>query len=275
MKTAQTKIMGILNITPDSFSDGGDYFDNPQQMLQRVKQMLAEGADIIDIGGESTRPGADMVSEKEEINRVIPVIKEIRKQFGKNVVLSVDTWKASVANEALTAGVNMVNSLGGFTFNENLAEVIALHNCPIIIYHTRGKPKSMQQGTIEYADVIREIADFFEQQIAIGSKYGIKRNKFILDPGIGFGKTVEQNIEIIKHLDAFKQFDLPILIGVSRKSHLGMILKKDLDIDTTPAERLEAGLAETAIAVQHGVSIIRTHDIIHTKKFLTVLEKLL
>jgi len=266
--------MGILNVTPDSFSDGGNY-TTPTKAVQRARQMLEEGADYIDIGGESTRPGSENVTEDEELKRVIPVINAIRNQLGREVRLSIDTWKAKVADEALRAGANTINALGGFSFDEELAVVAANHRCMIIVYHIKGKPKTMQQGEITYYDICREIENFFEQQISFGEKHGINRDQFILDPGIGFGKTVEQNIEIIKNFATFKKFNLPLLIGVSRKSHLGMILKDELAIETTPTERIEASLAESAIAVQNGATIVRTHDIIQTKKFLAVLEKLL
>jgi dihydropteroate synthase len=271
----KTKIMGILNVTPDSFSDGGDYFDNPEKAVKRVDQMLSDGADYIDIGGESTRPGSEYVSEKEELDRVLPIIKALRKKHGDDIRISIDTWKSSVATEALKNGANAVNSLGGFLFDEELAEVVAKYHCMIIIYHIKGEPKTMQKGEITYTNVSREIGNFFEQQIEIGQRYGIKRDQFILDPGIGFGKTGEQNIEIIKNLSYFKKFALPLLLGVSRKSHLGTILKNDLNLETQPIERLEASLAETAIAVQNGAGIIRTHDVRETKKFLSILEKFL
>src|SRR6185437_10777138 len=223
----------------------------------------------------STRPGSEEISAEEEIKRVVPVISEIRKQLSGNVRISIDTWKAEVAESALKAGANTVNSLGGFRFDEDLAKVIAKHHCMIIVYHIKGKPKSMQQGEIKYTDIVKEINDFFEEQITIGEKHGIKREQFILDPGIGFGKTVAQNLEIIKNTKQFKKLDLPVLIGVSRKSHLGMILKEELNLETAPGERMEASLAETAISVQQGINIVRTHDIMQTKKFLAVLEKLL
>lgn len=273
--------MGILNSTPDSFSDGGKY-NSTGKAVKRVAQMLAEGADYIDIGGESTRrfspfkySSSQPINAEEEKQRVLPVIKAIRKHFGADIRLSIDTWKAEVAREALANGVNAVNSLGGFLFDEQLASVVAEYRCMIIIYHINGQPKTMQQGEISYADVVKEIGDFFESQIAVGETYGIKRDQFILDPGIGFGKTVEQNIEILKNLDRFSHFNLPILIGVSRKSHLGKILQESLQIETSHAERLEASLAETAVAIQNGAGIIRTHDIMQTKKFLAVLEKFL
>jgi dihydropteroate synthase len=270
----KTKIMGILNITPDSFSDGGKY-NSPEKAVSRVKQMLAEGADYIDIGGESTRPGSENITTEEELERIIPVIKSIRKKLGTSVRLSIDTWKAEVAEETLKAGANAINSLGGFLFDKKLAEVVAKYHCMIVIYHIKGKPKTMQQGQITYTNVCREIKEFFEQQIAVGKRYGVKQEQFILDPGIGFGKTVEQNIEIIKNLTLFKRFDLPILVGISLKSHLGMILKETLALETTPHERLEASLAETAIAVYNGATVVRVHDVLQTKKFLAVFEKFL
>lgn len=272
-KGMKTKIMGILNITPDSFSDGGNYYNNPQKAVKRVMEMITEGADYVDIGGESSRPGSETVSPVEELRRVIPVIKAIRKKLGDTIRLSIDTYRAEVARLALVEGVNAVNSLGGFIFDKELAHIVAEKQCMIIIYHIKGKPKTMQHGNIHYSDVCGEISDFFTEQLTFGIKNGIDKNRFILDPGIGFGKTVEQNIEILKNLRIFEKFNLPILIGVSKKSHLGMILKNELGTETTPSERVEASLAETAVAVGNGASIVRTHDIMQTRKFLAVFEK--
>lgn len=263
--------MGILNTTPDSFSDGGLYL-NPEAAVKRAEQMLEEGADIIDIGGESTRPGSEKISAEEEIKRIIPVIKTIKKQF-PTVTLSVDTWKHEVAEEAVKNGCTIINSLGGFSQDRNLVNIVVKSDCKIVIYHIKGTPGTMQKGHIMYTDVVKEIAEFFNEQITFGKSRGIRKEQFILDPGIGFGKTLEHNLEIIRNLDTFKKFDLPIAIGVSRKSHLGMILKNELGQETAPTERIEAGLAETAIAVQKGATIIRTHDVLETKKFLTVFEK--
>jgi dihydropteroate synthase len=271
----KTEVMGILNLTPDSFSDGGQ-FDTWEKALSRVGEMIDNRADIIDIGGESTRPGTDFIDEQTELSRVLPVIQAIRNEF-HDIPLSIDTYKAVVAEKALAAGVNMVNSLGGFRFDQNLAHIVAKHACPIIVYHIKGEPKTMQQGEIRYADVIGEIAAFFEEQIAIGEKHGIKREQFFLDPGIGFGKTTEQNLEIIRRLNELKTFGLPIVIGVSRKSHLGALLREKLDLSEIPSprERLEASLAETAIAVRNGAHIVRTHDVFETKRFLAVLDELM
>lgn len=268
----KTTLMGILNITPDSFSDGGDYLEI-SNALGRVREMIDEGADIIDIGGESTRPGATPVSADEEIKRVIPVIEAIRSKVSPTIQISIDTNKSEVAQSALAAGASMVNSMGGFTFDSKLLNVVNKYHCPIAIYHIKGTPLTMQHGEIVYDNLIEEIKNFFYQQIDLGVKNGLERNQFILDPGIGFGKTVEQNIEIIERLNDYLSFKLPIMVGVSRKSHLAKILQDKLKLTTTPTERIEGALAETAVAVWNGATIIRTHDILATKKFLTVFEE--
>lgn len=267
-----TLIMGILNVTPDSFSDGGLFLD-PEKALLRAKEMIQEGADIIDVGGESTRPGSEFISIEEEVKRVIPVIKKIRNNF-PHIVISIDSYKSGVVKQSLLEGANMANSLGGFSFDPNLASVLKNSNVPIVIYHIKGKPKDMQKGEITYKDVTKEIKKFFEDQIELGLSKGLKKDQFIIDPGIGFGKTAEQNLEIIKRLSEFKSLGVPIAIGVSRKTHLGIILKEELKLSTSPSERLEASLAETAVAVINGAKIIRTHDVLQTKKFLAVLDKL-
>jgi dihydropteroate synthase len=274
LSSKKTLIMGILNVTPDSFSDGGLYFDDVAKAVARVEQMIKEGADIIDIGGESTRPGSAQIGPTEELKRIIPIIGAVRKKLGNKIVLSIDTYTSSVAREALQEGADMINSLGGFTFDEKLADVVAEFNCPIVIYHIKGEPRTMQQGSIVYNDVINDIAVFFQKQIDFGLSKGMKREQFILDPGIGFGKTLENNVEIIKRLHEFQKFGLPLLIGVSRKSHLGKLLRERLGLTKMPdaSERLEASLAETAVAVLNGASIVRTHDVLQTEKFLTVLD---
>jgi len=275
LKEKRTLLMGVLNVTPDSFSDGGKYLSSIDA-IKRAKQMLSEGADIIDIGGESTRPGSESVSEEEELRRVIPVITELKRELGDQVLISIDTYKSSVARQALKAGAGLVNSLGGFRFDSALIEVVKEYACPIVLYHIKGEPKTMQQGEITYTNVIAEITAFFEAQIALGLKQGILRENFLLDPGIGFGKTVEHNLTIIRELDTFKSHHLPIVIGVSRKSHLAKLLQEELSLSVLPSpdQRLEAALAETAVAVLHGAKIVRTHDVLQTKKFLTVLERL-
>jgi dihydropteroate synthase len=271
----KTLVMGILNVTPDSFSDGGLYVST-SKALKRVSEMIKEGADIIDIGGESTRPGSSSVSAEEEIQRVLPVIKQIRKKFSNTIILSVDTNKAKVALAAIEAGASMVNSLGGFTFDVNLAKVIAEKKVPVAVYHIKGEPRTMQKGQIRYKNLIQEINKFFKKQMDIGKKFGIKSTQYILDPGIGFGKSVEHNITIIKNFRAFTKWKLPLLVGVSRKSHLGKILQNKLGLPDIPKpeERVDAGLAETAVAVLQGAQIVRTHDVFQTKKFLAILDEL-
>ncbi len=270
----KTLVMGILNVTPDSFSDGGLYFDDVAKSVARVEQMIEEGADIIDIGGESTRPGSTSISPEEELKRIMPIISAVRNKPGDKVMLSVDTYKSFVAREVLQAGADMINSLGGFTFDNTLADVVAATGCPIVIYHIKGEPRTMQTGAIEYRDIIDDIAVFFQKEIYFGLSRGMKREQFILDPGIGFGKTLEHNLEIIKRLHEFQTLDLPLLIGVSRKSHLSKLLQQRLGLPHMPgaSERLEASLAETAVAVLNGASIVRTHDVLPTVKFLTVLD---
>lgn len=274
LSSNKTLVMGILNVTPDSFSDGGLYFDDVAKAVARIEQMIEEGADIIDIGGESTRPGSTTMSPEEELKRIIPIIDAISNKLGDKVMLSVDTYKAAVAKEALQAGAKIINSLGGFTFDNTLADVVAAFACPIVIYHIKGEPRTMQAGSIWYSDVIDDIAVFFQKQIYFGLSKGMKREQFILDPGIGFGKTLEHNVEIIKRLHEFQHLDLPLLIGVSRKGHLGKLLQQRLGLAHMPgaSERLEASLAETAVAVLKGASIVRTHDVLPTVKFLAVLD---
>ncbi len=270
----KTLVMGILNVTPDSFSDGGLYLSVDKAVLH-AKKMIKEGADIIDVGGESTRPGSKSISIDEEIKRVTPVVKKIRKLF-PDIFISIDSYKSEVVRSSLLEGIDIVNSMGGFTFDLKLPKIIKEFNAPIIIYHIKGKPKDMQKRKIIYKNLIENILNFFKEQIEIGKSHGIKKNKFIIDPGIGFGKTVDQNLEIIKKLSYFILLKLPIMIGVSRKSHLGKILQDELklSIPPSPTERLEASLAETASAVMNGARIIRTHDVLQTKKFLTVLDRL-
>lgn len=269
--------MGALNITPDSFSDGGLYYRNVPKAVAHAARMAADGADIIDVGGESTRPGSEPVAPREQLARVLPVIRGIRKKLGRKVKISIDTNLASVAREALREGADFVNSLGGFAFDPALADVVADTGCRVAVYHVRGEPKTMQKGRIVYKNVVKEISDFFRAQMELGAKHGVKKEQFILDPGIGFGKTVEHNLQIVKNCGAFTKFKVPVMIGVSRKSHLGVILKNELRLPAPPPpkERIEAGLAEIAVAVTQGVRIVRTHDVLPTRKFLAILDKLL
>ncbi len=268
----KTAIMGILNVTPDSFSDGGEFF-HVEKAVEKAAQMLEEGANIIDIGGESTRPGAKPVSEEEELKRVIPVIKQIRKELGDNFFISIDTYKSKVAKAALEEGADIVNDISGLSFDEHMIDVIKEFDCPVIVNHIKGTPQNMQKN-VYYDDVVREIIEFLNKQISIALEKGIRKDRFIIDPGIGFGKNVEHNIEIIKRLKEFKILGFPILVGISRKSFIGKVLKNLLGMEREPSpkDRLYGGLAATAIAVLNGAHIVRTHDVKQTNEFLTMLD---
>jgi dihydropteroate synthase len=242
-------IMGILNVTPDSFSDGGK-FNSVESAVKYAGEMLADGADIIDIGGESTRPGSESVSTDEELSRVIPAITEIKKEFPA-AVISVDTNKSKVAYEAVMAGVSIVNDISGGTFDENMFNTVAELQAAYCIMHTPAPPKTMQ-ANIRYTNVIAEIYQFLAGQAERAQKAGIRN--IIIDPGIGFGKTVENNFEILSRIGEFHSLGFPILIGVSRKSFLG----KSLDLQVN--ERDIASSMVDMFAVTQGVQIIRTHN---------------
>ncbi|MBU0573931.1 MAG: dihydropteroate synthase [Candidatus Margulisbacteria bacterium] len=247
----KTFIMGILNVTPDSFSDGGRFLD-ADRAAEQAEKLVNEGADILDIGGESTRPGAYPVSADEEIRRILPVIKWIRANLP--VPISVDTRKASVAETALNAGADMVNDVSGLRFDPKMAGVIAKHNKPVCIMHCQGDPKTMQENPF-YSDIISEITDSLEESIEIAKNAGILCEKIIIDPGIGFGKTVADNLEIIKHLKEFRVLGRPIMIGPSRKSYIGALLGKKED------NRVAGTAAAVAVAISNGADIIRVHDV--------------
>jgi dihydropteroate synthase len=244
-------IMGILNITPDSFSDGNLYSD-PQRAIERALQMAEEGADIIDIGGESTRPGSAQVSADDEIRRVLPVVSGLAGRI--SCALSVDTWKSGVAQAALDAGVEIINDISGFTFDESMAAVAAQSGAGVVLMHTRGTPQTMQTHT-EYTDLIGEIQRSLSNSISIALDAGIGRNHIAVDPGIGFAKTADQNIEIIRRIREFTGLGLPILIGTSRKAFIGKTLDRETD------QRLYGTAATVALAVANGASILRVHDV--------------
>ncbi len=243
-------VMGILNITPDSFSDGGLYLSKFDAIKYGL-QMIKDGADILDIGGESTRPNAEPVTEDEEINRIIPVIKGILDKR-KDAVISVDTTKSVVADEALKSGAQIVNDISGLTFDPRLKDVIKKHDASVIIMHIKGAPKTMQINP-KYENIIEEIYEFLYKQTQLALNVGIK-NIFI-DPGIGFGKTVEHNFEIIKRLEEFKSLGFPIVFGASRKSFIGKTL------NLNPPDRDQASAIINAIAISNGARIIRTHNV--------------
>ena len=260
-----TLIMGILNMTPDSFSDGGQ-FKYHDQAIDYALEMVKEGANIIDIGGESTRPGAKAVQLEEELMRTIPIIEAIRLK--SYCLISIDTYKSKVAKAALDAGADMVNDISGLTFDHNMAALAAERNVPVIIMHIKGKPGDMQKNP-NYDNLIKEIKAFFEVQIAIAKRAGIDSGNIILDPGIGFGKLLEDNFEIIRELGQISTMGYPVLLGPSRKSFIGFAL--DLPIE----ERMEGTLASITAGVINGAKIVRVHDIRATRRTLTITEKIM
>ncbi len=254
-------LMGILNVTPDSFSDGGLYA-NTESALKHAEKMLEEGADIIDIGGESTRPGAEKVDAEEEKRRVIPVISEIRKQF-PDAMISIDTYKAEVAEKAIKAGANIINDISGLRFDEKMKFVAKEYDVPVIVMHIKGTPKDMQKNPF-YEDVIRELLDYFEERINTLESFGI--NKIIIDPGIGFGKRVSDNLKIIKNLKAFTIFKKPVLLGLSRKSFIGAVTGENVE------NRLHGTLVSDTVGVLNGANILRVHDVKPHKELLQITE---
>jgi dihydropteroate synthase len=243
--------MGILNATPDSFSDGGVYFDINRAM-DRIHLMLTHGAGIIDIGGESTRPGSDPVSEQEELNRVLPLLIKAVATF-PNAVFSVDTTKYEVAKKALTAGASIINDVSGLQKEPRLADLCAEFDAAYVLMHSQGDPKTMQENP-HYDDVVEELITFFEKRLAILKEKGVQ--KIILDPGIGFGKNLEHNLQIIAHLHRFQKFGLPIMVGASRKYMIGEILgKRPTD------QRLAGTISLHYHTLTQGAKILRVHDV--------------
>jgi len=249
--------MGILNVTPDSFSDGGKYM-TVEKAVDQAKKMVSEGADIIDIGGESTRPGSEAVRIEEELRRVLPVVDRLLKEI--SVPISIDTMKPEVADECLYRGVHILNDITGLR-NEEMTKVAAHYNVPVIIMHMQGTPKVMQEKP-HYNDVIKEIKNYLQKQAREAQKRGI--SQVIIDPGIGFGKTVEHNLLILKHLREFKMLDYPLLVGLSRKSFIGKIL--DLPVE----DRLEGTLTAITACLLNGADIVRVHDVKECKRVLKV-----
>jgi dihydropteroate synthase len=254
----RTYIMGILNVTPDSFSDGGR-FETVNAAIARAIQMVSAGVDIIDIGGESTKPGATPVDEQTELERVLPVIQGIRQHPDtKNIPISIDTTKAVVAEAAVRAGADIVNDVSGGKFDPQMLETVARLNVPYILMHMRGTPKTMQQMT-DYVDVVGEVLAQLQTQLDRAIAAGIDRSQIIVDPGIGFAKTYQQSIELIRQLDKFHSLDLPLLVGVSRKSFIGKILDQP-----DPDRRLWGTSAACCAAIDRGVDILRVHDVAET-----------
>jgi dihydropteroate synthase len=258
--------MGVLNATPDSFSDGGRYY-KPNLAVKHINYMLENGADIIDIGGESTRPGSDPVSIEEELKRIIPIIDEIKK-FDNNVLISVDTYKSAVAYRAIDAGADIINDISGLAYDEDMAPVLAKNDTPVVIMHIKGRPKTMQKN-ISYNSLIDDIKKYFIIRCDYAIRSGIKKNSIILDPGIGFGKTFNHNFKILKNLKKFKDMGLPILIGPSRKAFIGDLL------DLPPNERLEGTIATVVAGILNGANMVRVHDVKEIKRAALITEKIL
>lgn len=263
----RTLIMGVLNITPDSFSDGGRFFEWTRA-VEQGRRLAEEGADILDVGGESTRPGSRPVPEEEELRRVIPVIEALRPKI--SIPISIDTRKAAVAERALQSGAEMVNDISALRFDEGMAEVVSRREVPVVLMHMRGRPETMQADT-HYDDLIGEIRGFFQERIDYAVSRGISRDRIILDPGIGFGKSVEEkhNLILLKELRSFRTLNQPLMIGTSRKAFLGRIL------NLPPEEREEGTLATIAVAIQNGANIVRVHEVRRARRAAQVADAIL
>jgi dihydropteroate synthase len=256
-------IMGILNVTPDSFSDGGQFLDHDKAFLHAL-QMIDEGADMIDIGGESTRPGSDPVSESLELDRVIPLIERLSKETA--TVISVDTCKANVAREAVHAGAHIINDISGMTFDLQMTSTAAALKVPVIIMHIQGTPKSMQINP-HYNDVVIEVKSELQKRIQTARAAGIM--DLIIDPGFGFGKRFEDNFRLLNHLQEFRSLGCPLLVGTSRKSFLGTLF------DATPDDRLEGTLITNAWAFMQGATIFRVHDVLAVKRAIRITQTII
>lgn len=256
--------MGILNVTEDSFYPSSRV--NLDNVAEVAKQMEKEGVDILDVGAESTRPGAFPVNVNEEVERVTKAIRSIRSIT--NLPISIDTYRAKTARAAIETGANMVNDISGLKFDAEMAKTISELNVPVIVMHIKGTPRNMQEDPF-YSDVISEVHDELEKSVRIAIDAGIKREKVVIDPGIGFGKRLEDNLNLIRHLDKFKDFDLPILIGISRKSMIDMIMPMDI------SERLEPTIALNTVAVINGANIVRVHDVRAHVKSMKMVDAIL
>lgn len=257
--------MGIINVTPDSFSDGGLYFDETEAVARGL-ELISQGADIIDVGGESSRPGSDPISAEEEKNRVLPVIAKLRSR--SDALISIDTTKSAVAEAALETGADIINDISAFRFDDGMADLAARRGAPCILMHMKGRPKTMQADP-SYDDVIAELLEFFRERIAFATSRGVEEDRIIIDPGIGFGKRLEDNLVLIKHLRAFQVLQRPILMGVSRKSFIGGVL------DLPKGERLEGTIAASILSVLNGTHILRVHDVQAVRRAVLMAEAIL
>jgi dihydropteroate synthase len=262
----RTVVMGILNVTPDSFSDGGRYID-PSSAVDRALEMRDQGAEIIDVGGESTRPGADPVEAAEEIKRVVPVIEKLRAQ--SDVLISIDTMKAEAAARALDAGADIINDVSALQADPAMARIAAEGRAGVVLMHMKGSPQTMQDDP-EYDDVLQEIGACLSDRIAFAEQHGIDRRSIVIDPGIGFGKTLDHNLEIMRELPSLSECGRPLLVGASRKSFIGKILGRD-----RPEERRAGSLGAAAWAILGGAHILRVHDVIDTCDVCRLVDTLL
>jgi len=261
---SRTLLMGIVNVTPDSFYEKSRKL-TVFEAVEAVKNMVEEGVDIIDVGGMSTRPGSDPVDEEEELRRVVPVIKAIRTVTDKPI--SVDTYRWRVALQALEAGADIVNDVSGFRFEPDVLKVVRDTKAPYVLMHMKGTPKDMQLNP-HYEDVVGELKEYFKERIAILLNNEV--NQIIVDPGIGFGKRYEDNLEILRRIEEFKEFGFPVMVGASRKSFIGIALG-----NVPPEDRLEGTLAVTAYCVMKGVNVLRVHDVLPNKRVVEMLEAIL
>ena len=256
-------IMGVLNVTPNSFSDGGKFY-SPEAAMAHAIQLKEDGADIVDVGGESTRPGADPVSLQEELDRTIPIIEKITKSL--DVLISIDTYKSKVADEAMRSGAHIINDISGLTFDHDMIATAVQHDAALVIMHIKGTPKDMQTNP-QYGDAVSEIKTFLFHACEKAKKSGIK--KIIIDPGLGFGKRFEDNFLILNKLEQLKSLGYPLLIGSSRKSYLGK------PFDAAPLDRLEGTIVSNIIAMQKGANILRVHDVKSIRRAVTIAEKIM
>ena len=259
---AQPLVMGIINVTPDSFFDGGSK-NSLDEIVEFTKQMLLEGADIVDVGGYSSRPGASEVTAEEELNRVIPVIKSLVGEF-PNIIISIDTFRSKVAFEAINAGASIINDISAGELDDKMFETVAQLKVPYIMMHTKGTPQNMQQET-NYNDLLNDVIDYFISKINKLKALGV--NDMIIDPGFGFAKTLDQNYELLQKLAYFNVLELPILVGISRKSMIYKLL------NISPSEALNGTSVLNTIALQNGANIIRVHDVREAKQTIALLQK--
>ena len=259
-----TLIMGILNVTPDSFSDGGMYYD-ATQAIEFALQMAEEGADIIDVGGESTRPGAKTVELQKECDRILPVIEGIRTK--SDILISIDTYKSEVARQSIATGAGMVNDISGMTFDPNMVDVIKDSGLPVVIMHIKGTPKNMQKNPY-YKDLMQELTEYFEERKKFARAKGILDQQIILDPGIGFGKRLQDNFQLLRELKKIVDMGFPVLIGPSKKSFIGLTL--DLPID----QRLEGTAAAVTTGILKGARIVRVHDVKEMKRVALITDSI-